>query len=101
MMLDFGLMFPKAFKNFGNRFHQDIFEIFDISDGLSEVIGDVLSGLNDREFRVVKNYLEEILSGPYSDEQLNEIWEQACTDFFFSDVRLFLTQVLEEMKARE
>ena len=64
---------PEAFIKISNMFHQDLDLIFESVD---EAVLASVSELTAEERLVAKNYLDELLSGNYTDEQLADIWDR-------------------------
>ena len=90
---------PKEFNNFGEGFHQDI---ADLTSGMSEMINEGIDYLNAQELVVVKSYIEHLLSGPYTPDQLDDIWQKTRSDIYFHDKNIlpFFEQTLVEMEKR-
>jgi hypothetical protein len=64
---------PDAFYEISNTFHQDTHLIYKTLD---EAIRASIKYLTQEERQIAKNYLDELLSGKYNDEQLAAIWEK-------------------------
>lgn len=65
------MMIPDAFNKIANSFHQDT-HLFHKS--LDSAIRGSIAELTPEQMRIAKNYLDELLSGNYSREQLIDIW---------------------------
>ena len=72
---------PRAFKTFAMGFPQDI----DVSPPISfgDMVGAAVTGVDQDEFGSLKIYLDELLSGRYSMEQLREIWDASPSNIYF------------------
>lgn len=68
---------PEEFLKFTIYFHQDVDEIYSTGE---ELVQDALDQLTPREREVVKNYLDELVSGKYDEMQLREIWRNTRAD---------------------
>ena len=59
------------------------------------IAGTILGFTNAEEKKVIKEFLDELLSGAYSDDELERIWRRMTTSYNFSrgGHRMFLTEV--------
>jgi hypothetical protein len=62
---------PDEFNRLCVWFHQDAWAHFATTE---QVIADAISNLNDSQRKVVRAYLDELLSGKYTEEELQCIW---------------------------
>ncbi len=62
---------PDAFNRLANSFHQDTY-LFHKS--LDDAVRASVTSLTPEQMRIAKDYLDELLSGKYSREQLIDIW---------------------------
>ena len=61
-----------------------------------EWIAGTLKGFfNDREREVIRRFLDELLSGRYSDEEIKEVWRRPYPSYDFTDGghRAFFTMI--------
>ncbi|WP_159730160.1 hypothetical protein [Methylosinus sp. Ce-a6] len=65
---------PDAFNEIANSFHQDTFLFH---NSLDSAIRGSISELTPEQMRIAKDYLDELLSGKYSREQLIDIWSKS------------------------
>jgi len=64
---------PDAFHKIGSEFHQDTHLLYKTLD---EAIMASIAEMTQQEHEVAKNFLDELLSGRYSDEDLASIWNE-------------------------
>jgi|WetSurMetagenome_2_1015567.scaffolds.fasta_scaffold1146189_1 hypothetical protein len=62
---------PQAFIQFTAFFHQDFDLLFPEGEGLIE---DAIAHTALDDQKVIKNYLDELLSGKFSEDELRTIW---------------------------
>jgi hypothetical protein len=62
---------PHAFIRLANSFHQDTY-LFHKS--LDDAVRASVTNLTPEQMRIAKDYLDELLSGKYSREQLIDVW---------------------------
>jgi len=76
----FGLFFPGSRDEFATR---------------EEWIADVVGSFSPKRQENIKSFLDELLSGRYSDAEIAETWRSATPGYDFSDGghRIFLTEV--------
>ncbi|HEY8161300.1 MAG: hypothetical protein ACR650_04400 [Methylocystis sp.] len=72
---------PEEFRFMCLHFYQGVTEDYDSNEKL---IGFALSDLDSNQRKVVRDYLDELMSGKYSDEQIEAIWRQAGADIRIS-----------------
>ncbi len=64
---------PNAFDSIGNSFHQDTFLLYKTLD---DAIRASIRSLSPSQCLIAKNFLDELLSGKYSDEELVAVWRK-------------------------
>lgn len=65
---------PDAFKFLCRSFHQGVGEVYSSTD---ELVKDAVATLDSAQRVIVKDYIDELTSGKYDEEQLWYIWEEA------------------------
>lgn len=65
---------PDDFKFLCRSFYQSVEEVYSSTDGL---IKDAVATLNESQRQVVRDYLDELMSGKYTEEQLWRLWHDA------------------------
>ncbi len=91
---------PDEFMKFTEFFHQDFDKFFPDGEGFIE---DALANTPPNDRIVIKNYLEELLSNKYDEQERRLIWrstrahispfrgnEGSCTEFFKYLLPLFV-----------
>ena len=73
---------PDEFKVLCAMFHQDVLRNFVTWEG---VIAPAINTLDRAEMRVAKDYLDKILGGGYSVDQLTALWESTSTQIAIFD----------------
>lgn len=73
---------PKALKNAFHNLGPDMHEYVSSMDGLVEI---ALSGLGLQDVATVLPFLDEMLSGRYSPEDLKDMWWRTPATFVFLD----------------
>jgi hypothetical protein len=59
-------------------------------------VASALAHLDKKQQRIVKRFLDELLSADYSDTELQEFWSSTATDYYLDDgqgLRGFLTMI--------
>jgi hypothetical protein len=73
---------PREVQDFCRRFHQDAFRI---SPGMREAIGAVLKSFDDRQRKVMKEFIYDLLnndnSGINSGTELKRLWQMNNSEF--------------------
>lgn len=98
---------PDAFTAIANSFHQDTFLFH---NSLDSAIRGSISELTSEQMRIAKDYLDELLSGKYSREQLIDIWSKSPAgsggfgmpspaDGFLNRIRAALEAKLEALES--
>jgi len=88
---------PEEFKKVCRNLAQGLDLVVSTPKQLMQV---ALSGIEPRERPAIKAFIDELLSGRYSDEQLKEIWWSMPADIVFHEGRgvvAFLTMLREEI----
>src|SRR6266498_2159577 len=62
---------PEEFRNMCMMFHQDILLNF---TSWEDVIASAIATLDRAQMIVVKNYLDELVSGKYNKDELTALW---------------------------
>lgn len=62
---------PDAFNEIANSFHQDTFLFY---KSLDDAVRGSIAELTPEQMQIAKDYLDELLSGKYSREQLIDFW---------------------------
>jgi hypothetical protein len=89
---------PEEFKKVCRNLVQDLDLVVSTSEELMQV---ALLGIEPQERAPIKAFLDELLSGRYSDDQLKEIWWSMPSDIVFhegKDVATFLTTLRDEVQ---
>jgi hypothetical protein len=84
---------PEEFKKVCRNLVQGLDLVVSTPEQLMQV---ALLGIAPHERRPIKAFLDELLSGRYSDEQLKDIWWSMPADLVFhegEDVAAFLTML--------
>ena len=71
-------MIPDDFKFLCKSFYQGVEEIYPDAE---QIVRAAVATLTDKQKLVVKDYLDELVSGKYDERQLWDIWEQAGAGF--------------------
>jgi hypothetical protein len=74
------IIIPREFKDFCRQFHQDATRIYSTPE---EMIAAALTSMNEGQKHVVRQFLDELLSGRYSSAEIKGVWNRALTDFYF------------------
>ena len=82
---------PEEFKELCQWFYQGSRDEF---VGHEEWIAHAVASVHG-EKRVIKEFLDELLSGRYSDDEIAQVWNSTHADYDFSrgSHRVFLTQI--------
>ncbi|MBI1867710.1 MAG: hypothetical protein HYS06_05385 [Methylocystis sp.] len=70
---------PEAFLTYSALFHQDVFVIY---PSLEEAFRHASDYLTKEQVASVKAYLDELISGRYTNEELLEIWEKSKSEIY-------------------
>ena len=73
---------PAAFEHISSSFHQDVLEIY---PSLEDALIEYVSWMSSSDLRVLRAFLDELLSGRYSVRDLGETWDKAGSDWYFTD----------------
>ncbi len=68
---------PDEFMKFSDRFYLGMLGDYPADEAMARYVKEPL---DPREREVVKNYLDELLSGKYSEKQLLALWELTMAD---------------------
>lgn len=88
---------PKVFEIVCGRFIQDVELIVSSEDDL---VSFVTEALERKERSDLKLYLDELLSGKYSDDELLSIWHSTSASIYFkdaADLRLILNKMRQKV----
>lgn len=99
---------PEEFREIGRSFYQGIHHHYPSIEALAVV---AVAGKNRRELTILKDYLDELLSGKYGGDELRAIWRKSGADVFFRNAKgkdadekpgivLFLTLMRAEVELR-
>jgi hypothetical protein len=82
---------PEAFLIFTAYFHQDLLAIYPTID---DAMRDMRNFLTPDQIIEVKAFLDELIAGPYTNEELMNIWEKSRSEIRFvrGDIREFLRE---------
>jgi hypothetical protein len=81
------MVIPDVFKDLCRLFHQDVILIYSAPE---QMIADSLEQmrdggqLNDHRKRVLRQFLNELLSGHHTHAEILQIWEETQADITFS-----------------
>lgn len=75
------MQIPEEFREMCIRFYQGVTEDFDAN---GELINYAISDLNGAQRKVVRDDLDELMSGRYSEEQIEAIWRAAGAEIRIS-----------------
>jgi hypothetical protein len=81
------MVIPEVFKDLCRLFHQDVILIYSVPE---QMIADSLEQmrdgghLNDERKRVLRQFLDELLSGRHTHAEILQIWEETPADIAFS-----------------
>ncbi len=76
------LPIPEAFKKACRNLGQDLEYEKPTLDYLAQI---ALIGIEHHEYPAIKTFLDELLSGRYSAEQLKEFWWSTPADIYFHE----------------
>jgi 2-keto-3-deoxy-6-phosphogluconate aldolase len=68
---------PDAFLEFTAYFHQDLFAVY---PSIEEAMRDAGSFLTPNQLAEVKAFLDKLIAGPYTNEELVSIWEKSRSE---------------------
>jgi hypothetical protein len=88
---------PEEFKKVCRNLAQDIDLVVSTPEQLMQL---ALLGVEPREHPAIKAFIDELLSGRYTDEQLKSIWWSMPADLVFQEgkgVVAFLTMLRAEI----
>lgn len=71
-------MIPDEFRFLCRSFYDGVGEVY---SSTQEMVDDAVATLTPEQKLVVKDYLDELMSGKYDEQQLWDIWEQAGACF--------------------
>ncbi|MEO8421062.1 MAG: hypothetical protein ABI457_07705 [Hyphomicrobium sp.] len=74
----------ESVKNLFRGFHQDMFEHAQTAEEIAE---ESLGFLGPEDAPLVIAFLDELLSGAHSDQEVQKIWHEMPTDIYFDDPR--------------
>jgi len=72
----------ESVKNLFRGFHQDMFEYAQTPEAIAQ---EALGFLTLDDIPPVVAYLDDLLSGRYSDEEIQAIWHRMPADIYFTD----------------
>lgn len=75
---------PDAFTWACRRFHEDIGILCPTFDSMAAF---ALQGVKPSEHKTLADYLDRLLSGEYTDDELKELWNNSGADVFIPDVK--------------
>jgi hypothetical protein len=78
------MLIPDEFNRLCAWFHQDAWTHFETTE---QVIADAVSHLSDNQRKVVRAYLDELLSGKHTEEELQHIWRATSAGIAISSGR--------------
>jgi hypothetical protein len=85
---------PSEFETFCRAFHQDIFILH---PKVEDAVRVALMSLDDRQKRSLRDFLVELVSDKFSDEDLRVLWSNSGADFHLRGARQFFGTVLKEL----
>jgi hypothetical protein len=88
---------PREFQDFCRRFHQDAFRI---APGLPEAIAAALKSFDDRQRKVLKDFLFDLINSDNSGTKLKSLWRKNNSDFFLRGAKGatgFFREVLRQL----
>lgn len=88
----------ESVKNLFRGFHQEMFEYAQTPEAIAE---EALGFLGPEDAPVVVAYLDDLLSGRYSDDEIQAIWHKMPADVYFTEgggARKVLNVVRELLK---
>ena len=89
---------PDEFKKVCRNLLQDLDLVVSSAEALMQV---ALVGVEPRERPVIKAFLDELLSGRYSDDELKDFWWSMPSDIVFHEgkgVVAFLSMLRDEVQ---
>lgn len=72
----------ESVKNLFRGFHQDMFEYAQTPEAIAE---EALGFLGPEDAPSVIAYLDDLLSGRYSDDEIQAIWHKMPADIYFTE----------------
>jgi hypothetical protein len=87
------MIIPDAFKDLCRYFHQDVFLVHSTPE---EVIASALEQmrflgqLNDERTGVLRQFLDELLSGRHASAEIQEMWWQTPAHIYFAKDEVLL-----------
>jgi hypothetical protein len=90
---------PDAFLWACRMFHEDIGILCPTFDGMAAF---ALRGVKPSEHKTLAEYLDRLLNGDYTDDELKELWNSSGADVFIPDVKnlkALLTEMRRQLQA--
>jgi hypothetical protein len=89
---------PREFQDFCRRFHQDAFRT-----AVPEAIAAALKSFDDRQRKVLKDFLSDLINKDNSGTELKRLWKENNSDFFLRGAKgatKFFREVLNQLTDR-
>lgn len=86
------MQIPDEFRQFCHWFYQGSRDDFATYE---EWIGHAVARVDGKQKEVIRKFLDELLSGKYSDQEVAQVWRNAGPDYDFNEGghRIFLAEV--------
>jgi hypothetical protein len=75
---------PDEFKDFCRHFHQDVTRIYSTPE---QMIAAALRSMNEEQKHVVRQFLDELLSGRHSSAEIKGVLRRTPADIYFPKAR--------------
>jgi hypothetical protein len=85
------MQIPEAFYDFCLYLHQDSFEVYGREP--EDIAAGALRHMSKEQKLALRAFLNQLLTGTYSDDELQEIYRGTDADISFRPVRFFLELV--------
>jgi hypothetical protein len=88
---------PREFQEFCRRFHQDAFRIV---PGVPASIAAALKSLDDRQRKVLKDFLFDLIEKDSSGTEMKRLWKKNNSDFYLKGAKgaaMFFREVLNQL----
>ncbi len=86
---------PSEFRDFCRRFHQDALVL---NPRMQDTIGAALKPFDDRQRKVLENFLSGLIAGDFADGDLSALFGNSGADFYLRSPRDFFGEVLKQLR---
>jgi hypothetical protein len=78
------VIIPDEFNEFCRHFHQDVTRIYSTPEPM---IAAALSSMNEQQKNVVRQFLDELLSGRHTSAEIKGVWRRTPADIYFTKAK--------------